>query len=728
MSGTDAGLVLTMLERLSRSTNHALASGKAGGYLSHRERSAERQRAASKSARDIGFLPPVQNPERKALCRDNFKLYLTEYHPDWFTKAFSLDHNRVIAKIQTAVMFGGLQAIAMPRGTGKSALCNAAAIWAAVYGWHRYLLLLQANQDKGKNAALIVKLAFEVNENLIADFPEVCYPIYALERKANRAKGQLFEGKPTYIQWEAEKIVLPTIPGSAASGVVIGVGGILEAVRGAVMMHPATGQLIRPSFSLIDDPQTRESANSPSQNDARLKTITDDVLGCAGPGEPMSALIPCTVIAPGDAIDTLLDPDVFPHFRPERCKMLNSFPANLDLWAEYDIVRRQCFRQIRDDQVQDNAAIFADANQFYLDHLEEMDRGAQVSWEDRKYKWNVSAIQHAMDFFLQNPVGFYSEYQNDPQAAIDNDNGFLTKDDILVKFSGYDEFQIPTLAQKLVAHIDVHQRILYYTIFAFTPYYEGFLITRGTFPKQNALHFTERNARPTLQTVFPTGDTDSAIYKGIETLVDQLFKLRLKRVDGGRMPLDICGIDTGYKNHLVKRYCEVSPYGSRVVPTRGRDIGPDQPLLSQCRARAGEHIGTEWTIQKPTDDETGVREIQFDTNSWKTFFHQRLATPIGSRGAVSLFGRVDEHNRPTVEYSQYAEHLLAEYSTPLTGMRTADVWKKLPGKSQNHWFDNSVACMMLASVLGLDVMGLRQFNNTGPRQTKRKISYPNQSA
>ena len=50
----------------------------------------------------------------------------------------------------------------------------------------------------------------------------------------------------------------------------------------------ADGTVIRPEVVVFDDPQTRDSAESKLQTQARLAIIEGDVLGMAGPGQSIS--------------------------------------------------------------------------------------------------------------------------------------------------------------------------------------------------------------------------------------------------------------------------------------------------------------------------------------------------------------------------------------------------------------------------------------------------------
>jgi len=48
-------------------------------------------------------------------------------------------------------------------------------------------------------------------------YPEVVFPIQALDGIANRCNGQLYKGHRTHIGWTAKEVVLPTIPDSVAN-------------------------------------------------------------------------------------------------------------------------------------------------------------------------------------------------------------------------------------------------------------------------------------------------------------------------------------------------------------------------------------------------------------------------------------------------------------------------------------------------------------------------------
>jgi len=195
-----------------------------GGYEAMKEQARARNAALSQSGRDIGELPAVANPERKAAAAVSFRFFCESYFPQTFYLPWSDDHLRVIHKIEQAVRHGGLFAMAMPRGSGKSTQAESACIWAVLYGHREFVCLIGSDEGHAMDMLDSIKMELDSNDLLFEDFPEVCFPIQSLEGIANRCAGQPYQGKRTHIGWTAKEIILPTIPDSPASGAIIKVG------------------------------------------------------------------------------------------------------------------------------------------------------------------------------------------------------------------------------------------------------------------------------------------------------------------------------------------------------------------------------------------------------------------------------------------------------------------------------------------------------------------------
>ncbi len=661
------------------------------GYEAMKERARLRNAMLSLSGRDIGDLPPVGDPARRARAAKDFRYFCETYFGQTFHLRWSGDHLKVIAKIEQAVLDGGLFAMAMPRGSGKTSLCEVACLWAMLYGHREFVALIGSDEEHAAGMLESIKAELENSEILGADFPEVCHPIRSLEGIHQRASGQLYQGKQTHIGWTAREIVLPTIPGSAASGAIIRVAGITGRIRG--MKHKRVdGVSVRPSLVLIDDPQTDESARSPSQCANRERILAGAILGLAGPGRKIAGLMTLTVVRPDDLADRILDRDKHPQWQGERTKMVYSLPTADRLWAEYARLRAEGLKADRGG---------AEATAFYKTHRAEMDAGAVIAWPERFNHDELSAVQHAMNLRLQNEAAFFAEYQNEPLPEVEVADDLLSADQIAAKVNGHTRGLVPLGCSHLTMFVDVQGKALFYLVAAWEDDFTGHIIDYGTEPDQKQAYFTLRDVRRTLGAASPRAGVEGAIYGGLERLIEATVAREWRRDDGAMVRIDRCLIDAnwGSSTDVVYQFCRQSPHASVLTPSHGRYVGASSLPFSDYKRKRGERVGLNWRVPVVTG-KRAVRHVLFDTNFWKSFVHARLAVPMGDPGGLSLFGHKPEHHR------LLAEHLTSEYRVRTEGRgRTVDEWKLRVEGLDNHWLDCLVGTAVAASMEGAVLFG-----------------------
>ncbi|MCA9253131.1 MAG: phage terminase large subunit family protein [Phycisphaerales bacterium] len=685
-----AWLRVTIEER--RSKKDASDSTGVTSYDAHRERARQRNMAMSASGRNIGDLPAVEDPERKKRAENDFRFFCERYLQQTFHLPWSDDHLKVIAKIEQAVLEGGLFAMAMPRGSGKSSLSETACLWALVYGHREFVALIGADEEHAANMLDSIKVELESNDLLLEDFPEVCFPIQSLEGIHQRAGGQLYQGQQTHIGWTAKEIVLPTIPNSPASGAIMRVAGITGRIRG--MKHKRVdGSSIRPALVLIDDPQTDESARSPSQCAARERILAGAILGLAGPGRKIAGLMTLTVVRPADLADRLLDRSKHPQWQGERTKMVYAWPTNEAMWSKYAQLWREGMAADRGN---------TDATEFYQANRKAMDEGADVAWPQRHHPDELSAIQHAMNLKLdRGEAAFWAEYQNEPLPEEHADDELLTAEQIADKTNGMKSGEIPLAATHLTMFIDVQGKALFWLVVAWESDFSGYVIDYGTEPDQQTPYFTLRDVRKTLAMKSPRAGLEGAIYAGLERLTDAMLGREWRRDDGAMVRIDRCLIDAnwGQSSDVVYQFCRQSKHASVLLPSHGRYVGASSIPFSDYKKKRGDRVGLNWRIPKITGRRT-VRHVVFDTNYWKSFVHTRLAVPMGDPGCLSLFGRNAEKHR------LLSEHLTAEYRVKTQGRgRTVDEWKMRVDGIDNHWLDCLVGAAVAASMQGAVLFG-----------------------
>jgi hypothetical protein len=141
--------------------------------LQNREKVA-RHRAA---LREIGEIPAVVDPAKRALCDQSLKAFLEHCFPDIFHLEFSTAHLDLIAAIERAATHGGYEAFACERGFGKTQLSIGAAVWGCLTGRVRYALIIGANADMATAQREGIKRRLETSPPLFDLYPEICYPM-----------------------------------------------------------------------------------------------------------------------------------------------------------------------------------------------------------------------------------------------------------------------------------------------------------------------------------------------------------------------------------------------------------------------------------------------------------------------------------------------------------------------------------------------------------------------
>ena len=651
-------------------------------------RNAERDRQAEQSlaGRDIGQLPEVVNPNRKAACERNFQLFCESYFPETYALAWSPDHLKVIEKIETAVLRGGLFALALPRGSGKTTITESAALWSMLYGHREFVVLIGATESAALELLDSLKTELEVNERLAEDFPEVCYPVAQLEGIANRCAGQLCKGERTRITWTSNEIVLPTVEGSRASGIIVRVAGITGRIRG-MKFKRSDGRSVRPSLVIIDDPQTSESAGSLEQTRKRVRVLAGDILGLAGPGQKISGIMPCTIIRPGDMADIILNRNTHPDWNGEKTRMVYRFPTNMKLWEEYAEIRAEALR---------TEGNFQKATEFYLANREAMDAGAEVSWEARFNHDEVSALQHAMNLKFQDEAAFMSEYQNDPLPDDTADDSLLSVDEICAKINGLARRRVPLKCDRLALFVDVQKALLFYVVIAWAEDFTGAVIDYGSWPDQHRHEYSLADANPSIQTLFPKAGFEGALYAALSALTDECLGREWEREDGAVLKIERALVDAnwGQSTDVVYQFCRQSSHAGVILPSHGRYVGASSKPMTEYRKQQGDRLGFNWMIPNVAG-KRAIRHVIYDTNYWKSFIHARLAVPVGDKGSLTLYGRIPG------AHQLFAEHLTAEYRVKTQGRgRTVDEWKLKPQSHDNHFLDCVAGCAVCGSMLG----------------------------
>lgn len=673
-------------------------AAKNSDYEAHKRRARERQAGLVRAGQDIGPIPPCKNPARRAACAKNLQLYAETYFAERFPLAWSQDHLDVWRELQRVVGAGGLQAIALQRGGGKTTQLDTAISWAINYGYHSYAVLATATAKLSPRRISVQKVAYLVNDLLAEDFPEICFPIRAMGNRANKCAGMLSEGRNLWpasneSQWSTKRIILPTVPGSPASGAIMEASGLLEALRG--LNYPrADGTIARPTLILLDDPQTDRSARSPLQCQTRAEALSKGILYLGPPDRKISALAAVTVIEPGDMADQILDRAKNGSWHGIRCPALRSFPSDLQLWDQYaDIFR---------GELSAGSADFAQSRKFYRAHRKALDAGADPAWPARKEDC-LSATEFLMRRFIQDRRAFMSEFQQEPErdedttAAADQ----LTADQLCARVGTSDRGEVPPAVQRITWFVDVHKEILYWVVCGWEPGFTGHVLDYGTWPKQDGTYFDHRHLRHkiTKSAAITATTREGQTQQALSAFFAEFAARDWRRADGLELRPDLGLVDAndGEVTDAIYAACRAAQKtaGLRVMPSHGQSFGPAKcPISRWDRTNLKEAVvGDEWLLPAPKKCRI-IRHVVFDANRRKAFLWRRLCTPIGDPGAMVFFHAEPQRHR------LLAEHIASEKGTRVTGPHGELIVYQLSPGQPNHWLDCLSGCATAESICG----------------------------
>src|SRR5574343_180393 len=644
------------------------------------DRTSQREIMARKRAAERGIFIPELTPEarvRREMLRKNIYAALAWYFPEKFTGIWTEDRRAIVEVILAAAKDGGDQAIAAPVGEGKTALAEGVITLCVLWGVLKFPLLCSATGPDSKRTLSNIKYELETNDRLFEDFPEAIAPIRALEGAAQRANMQTVDGVRTLIRWADDHIIFPKIKGSACSGSILACRGLDAAIRGIRYRNT------RPDLALIDDAETRESANSKDQIKSRETIIEGDIGGRGGAGKKFARVMLCTIMKKGCLSERYTDRKQKPSWKGRRYRLLVSLPTREDLWEEYMLRRQIGMETLSDPEGRG-------ATQYYLERRAEMDAGAVVSnpgrfvqdLRDDGTPIEVSALQACYNIIADRGwAAFATEYQNDPPDEDAPKESGITANMVRSRLSGVDHGRLPDGTVALTASIDISKYACHYVVIAWLPGSIGYVIDYGVREVNNA---DSIGAEP-------------AILNTLRTWRDELMAEPYRYQSNEPRAIDLILIDSGKYDSTIHQFCHEAGRPFRASKGFGSGYGRspfNAPASNTKRKQAGDH----WYVTRLA---AGQPLYCIDVDNWKRWVHDRFITqPIdefGARrpGSLVLFGNEEK------PHFAYSKHQVAEIETEefVAGRGFKKIWKRV--SPNNHYFDATVYACAASAMLGI---------------------------
>ncbi len=641
------------------------------------------------------FIPEPQDYARREACLLDPERFLRTYFPSIFYNDFAAHHKRMIQAIYDRAWTGGDKAIAAPRGDGKTQV----AIGMTIYCFHatpiRFPVLIASTSAKAKKLFDQVKSKYENEAKFpafFADFPEVTACVKGLEGAPQRAAKQHHNNMPTRIVWSQNLVVMPRAKvgwdTNAIGGKRLVYFGLDTAIRGEGYEED------RPDLAIVDDPETREVAFSPTAKYGNIEAMIDgDVAGLSGPDKRMARVVITTLQNSYSYSATVTDPAKKPAFSGERYGQLSSYPDRMDLWDEY-IAMRQA-DQANGDRDGQNAL------QFYLNNQNQMQAGSVIS---NPHRFVATNNEHGNPVEIDALQAFFNrvsdwgwdavlaELQNDPREEDKPETTGLTAGIVASRMSGRVKLQLPTAPHKVTVGIDIGKYKLDWVKVAFEGNAVGTIVDHGEWAvsgtaKGSSEQFVER-----------------AIFDALQELRSQLV--------GNGAP-DLVFVDAGAWPTAIYEF--VRSAGLPFVACKGSDLNRMQFSGENTRTRQFFD-----GVRADIDPVSKVRLFKIDAPHWKEQVHQRFLTPTFNDlmqfndGALSLWSTSDPK-----EHLQFATQIVAEeLTTELTDKGLKKIWK-LHSKD-NHKLDATSLALAAAGCLGVRVIPREKKPQDRPKMETRK--------
>ena len=679
-------------------------AGKADAYRRQVEQANQAHKEERLAATTV-IVPDIEDRERRELLESDDVEWLLYYFGDGcelgdpFTYHFVGQQIQMITAIGEAMRNGRDQAIAASRGEGKTTIAERLALKYLLSGAANYIVLFASTGPMAENILDSINTYCRENDRLLADYPEVCAPVRALEGVAQKAKtqratgrridnGQAFEQSQVSYSWCGNELIFPNVPGSPSAGAIIATRGLDSAVRGLKKRGK------RPQLAIIDDPDTEFTATSPDQA-AKLEKRIDAAIGGLGGQRRSIGRVVLTTLQSRTAVSyRLTDPSKKPTFKGRRYRFLVAPPTRLDMWDEYVSM------VLEDQQQRSPEGVDLDpearrSHRFYLEHRNEMDAGAVIA-NPHRYDPTVqpdgtlreaSALQAYYNLVAKLGAEVVAtEYDNDPPEESAIVESALSPTRIQRSCSGFARRIVPFGCTVLTCGIDVRKVALHWVVRAWQPDCSGFTIDYGV----HEVHGTKYGS---------DDGVDEAIRRAILDFYDQSRSAGYCLPNGEIMPIDLTLIDSGWRMDAVYAACLEIGTGIRPVKGFGRSSGcAGASFATVQRATTDRRPGDGWFLSR----QGKLWLVCADADKWKAWEHDRWMTSPDKPGSMQIFGDPSGDNqRMTMDeksHFAYAKHICneseQEYLDKRGNLRRG--WKT---RSENtHWLDASYYASIAANM------------------------------
>jgi hypothetical protein len=694
------------------------------------EKQYDRERKARQRAkgRELDIPPPKDIPRRMA-CLNDPKLLLNTYFKGTYFEPFTDDRSDMLKSIWRAARYGGDQAIAAPRGEGKTTLAMDGSFTLLLAGLTFFPVIIGKNQDAASDELKALRERISASEEFVDDFPEIGIPLQSVGASTANARLQTVGGKFVGMYLGVKHFALPNIPtellrwpdgvDSVARGQVIGAVGIDGRIRGFKFRSE------RPTLAIIDDIEDKHSAKNDLTISQNEQTIEEDIGGMGSSAERIARVYLCTTLNRKCNAYKYTDPKQKPSFRGKRYRKMLKRPDRMDLVDEYVEMRRnrsdddpdarEAFRYWRDNQGVIEAGCEISNPHSHSKKLHEdgepLELSAIQAYFNRVADWGEKAVA--------------TEVDNDPPEETGPTGAGLTADVVSSRLSGLARYQAPANATALTAAIDIGKYRCHWVVIAWWKGAGGCVVDYG---------IQEVTGNENINTGDRAADmvaSEPAIFRALLDFRDSLLAKQYVDSAGAVRSVDCVMVDSGTYTNAAYEF--VRQVRGVFHPSKGiANYRPRSKSTKECRAGKNQHAQFMAS--------SGVWLYELDTDWWKQWVHERFLTPCFDennmlrRGSLSLFEIEGKRRHTTFAQHIVSEELLTEFKE---GKGSKTYWYQ--HNENNHFLDATYMAAAGTESVGIGLLqpseiaiAPTQVNGDKPKQKKqpqqRRHGMPKQRA
>ncbi len=654
------------------------------------EKEYDRERKAKQraSGREL-YIPVPKNIERRLACLDDPELLLTTYFKDTYFEAFTEDRRDMLRSIWRAAKYGGDQAIAAPRGEGKTTLAMDGAFCLMLAGLTFFPVIIGKNQDSSSDELKALRERIMASELFVEDFPEIGVPLQSVGPSTANARLQTVNKQFIGMYLGVKHFAFPKITNeqlphwpdglkSVANGQVIGAVGIDGRIRGFKFKSH------RPGLAVIDDIEDKYSANSDDQIEKNETTIEEDIGGMGSSAERIARVYLCTTLNRKCNAFRYTDPTIKRSWNGRRYRKMIKRPDRMDLVQQYVEMRQN--RKGDDPDARE-------AFRFWRDNRETIEVGCVVS-NPYSYSKKIHAdgepIELSTCHAYFNKVADFgekavaTEVDNDPPETVGPQGNGLTAELVSSRISGLSRRQLPANTTALTAAIDLGKYKCHWVITGWWAGAGGVVVDYGIAEVSGTDKTIDNEA------------SEPQIYKALLNWRDELLNKNYTDATGTIRKVDFVMVDSGTFTNAAYEFCR--QVRGIFHPSKG--INPYYP---KKQSTANLMAGAKLHAQRFAAQDIWLYEL--DTNHWKQWTHERFLTPTFDdnnmlrRGALSLYQPDGSQNHNSFAHHIAAEELVTEFKE---GKGTTTKWNVK--NDNNHWLDATYMAAAASEVCGVKLI------------------------